>query len=246
MTIDFSRLHVLIVDDQMLVRSLVAQVLRTMGFAQENISQAVGGTFAKRTLEAKPINIVLCDVQMDPMNGLDVLKDLRCGRTNNPPNLPFVFLSGHPEKSNIVLAAQLHADGFIIKPPKPADMEKTLSMALTRPRPEMDPFAYQKIATGTAYDRYVFGELLDQASQLLDENGVPAHRAALNEVKPGSVLAQDLYNQTGQLLLQRGSEITKTQLRVLRQFSDRFGVKEIAICVEAAPDAASETAPPPA
>lgn len=231
MTVDFSRMRVLVVDDQMLVRSLVTQVLRVMGFLQENISQAVDGTFAKRTLEAKPIDIVLCDVQMEPMNGLDVLKDLRCGRTNNPPNLPFVFLSGHPEKSNIVIAAQLHTDGFIIKPPKPADMEKTLRQALGRQRPEIDPFAYYKIATGTMYDRHTFGVLIQQASQSLDEDGV---KAPLAVVQPGSVLARDLFNHTGQLLLQRGSAITKTQLQVLRQFPERFGVAEIAICAEPA------------
>lgn len=240
MTFDFSRLRALIVDDQMLVRTLVAQALRTMGFAPENLSQAVDGSFAKRTLEAKPIDIVLCDVQMEPMNGLDVLKDLRCGRTSNPPNLPFVFLSGHPEKSNIVIAAQLHADGFIIKPPKPVDMEKTLRLALTRPRPDIDPFSYYKVATGTAFDRHVFGELVTQASLLLDEDERPMQRLGLDAVKPGSRLARDLYNKTGQLLLLRGSEITRTQLRVLRQFPERFGVEAIEISCE--PD--SDLPPP--
>ena len=232
MSVDFSRLRALIVDDQMLVRTLVAQALRGMGFAPENLSQAVDGSFAKRTLEAKPIDIVLCDVQMEPMNGLDVLKDLRCGRTGNPPNLPFVFLSGHPEKSNIVIAAQLHADGFIIKPPKPVDMDKTLRLALTRPRPDIDPFSYYKVATGTAFDRHVFGELVTQASLPLDEDDMPMLRLGLAAVKPGSRLARNLYNKTGQLLLLRGSEITRTQLRVLRQFPERFGVDAIEISCE--------------
>ncbi|MNR43718.1 hypothetical protein D3C85_1623690 [compost metagenome] len=61
-------------------------------------------------------------------------------------------------------------------------------------------------------------------------------------MKPGSRLARDLYNKTGQLLLQRGSEITKTQLRVLRQFPERFGVDDIEISCE--PDS-DITSPPP-
>ena len=137
-------------------------------------------------------------------------------------------------------SAQLHADGFIIKPPKPADMEKTLRLALTRPRPDIDPFSYYKVATGTAFDRHVFGELVTQASLLLDEDDKPVQRLGLGAVKPGSRLARDLYNKTGQLLLQRGSEITKTQLRVLRQFPERFGVDDIEISCE--PD--SDHTPP--
>ena len=241
MTIDFSRLRVLIVDDQMLVRSLVAQALRVMGFLQENLSQAVDGTFAKRTLEAKPIDVVLCDIQMEPMNGLDLLKDLRCGRTNNPPDLPFVFLSGHPEKHIIMVAAQLHADGFIIKPPKPAEMEKNLRNALTRARPEINPFHYQSIATGTAYDRHVFGDLIRQVAAEIDMDG-ESMTQGLGTVVPGSILARDLFSKSGQLLLMRGSEITQTQLKALRQFADRFGVVEVVVRTDAGVRSATDSA----
>ena len=118
MALDLTKLRILVVDDQLLVRSLLTQSLKAMGVNPENIYQAIDGATAKRALDGKPVDLVLCDLQMEPMNGMDLLKEIRCGRTMNPPNMPFVFLSGHAEKQNIVLAAQLHADGFVIKPPQ--------------------------------------------------------------------------------------------------------------------------------
>jgi DNA-binding response OmpR family regulator len=229
MAVDFAKLRILVVDDQMLVRSLLTQSLKAMGVQADNIYQAIDGATAKRALDGKPVDLVLCDLQMEPMNGIDLLKDIRCGRTINPPNMPFVFLSGHAEKQNIVLAAQLHADGFVIKPPKPAELEKNILVAMSRVRPEPDPFAYFTIPTGTAHDKYVFGELLAAAARKVDEDGHPMETLALKDVQPGRVLAEDLYNKTGQLLLQRGCELTRTQLRVLLSYPERFGVKQVVL-----------------
>ena len=227
MTIDFPKLKILVVDDQMLVRSLLTQSLKAMGVSPDNIYQAVDGATAKRALDGKPVDIVLCDLQMEPMNGMDLLKEIRCGRTMNPPNMPFVFLSGHAEKHNI--AAQLHADGFVIKPPKPAELEKNISAAMQRARPEPDPFAYYAIPTGSAHDKFVFGEQLQAAARKVDEDGQPVETVALRDVQAGRILGEDLYNKTGQLLLQRGSELTITQLRVLLNYPDRFGVQKVVL-----------------
>ena len=130
---------------------------------------------------------MLCDVQMTPMNGMDLLKELRCGHTMNPSNLPFVFLSGHADRSNVVLASQLHADGFVVKPPKPADVEKAIVAAMQRKRPEIDPFSYYGVATGSEYDRKVFGRLFDAPA--LPE-APPGTAVSLLAVKAGSVLAR--------------------------------------------------------
>lgn len=229
MAIDLTKLRILVVDDQLLVRSLLTQSLKAMGVNPENIYQAIDGATAKRALDGKPVDLVLCDLQMEPMNGMDLLKEIRCGRTMNPPNMPFVFLSGHAEKQNIMLAAQLHADGFVIKPPKPAELEKNIQVAMSRARPEMDPFAYYLIATGTAHDRVVFGEKMAEAARKVDEDGHPMETLSLADVKAGRILGEDLYNKTGQLLLQRGSELTLTQLRVLRNYPDRFGVSKVVL-----------------
>ncbi|MFC3532980.1 response regulator [Vogesella facilis] len=229
MRVAYDKLRVLVVDDQMLVRTLIVRTLRELGVGEDNIYQAVDGATAKRALDAKMVDIVLCDLQMEPINGMDLLKEIRCGMTLNVSTLPFVFLSGHAEKNNIVLAARLHADGFIIKPPKPAELERHLQEALARPRPEADPFAYCTIPTGTRHDKHLFSELIAEAARQMDEDQTPVESVPLTEVKPGRILGADLHSQSGHLLLQRGASVTRTQLRVLSEFADRFGVSHMVL-----------------
>lgn len=225
-------LHILVVDDQMLVRSLLTQTLKSMGVPVEHIHHAVDGATAKRTLDVKRIDIVLCDLQMEPINGMDLLKEIRCGCTMNQSNMPFVFLSGHSERHNILLAAQLHADGFVIKPPKPAELEKKLLGAISSPRPEANPFIYYQVATGTPYDEHWFGERMRAAAAAVDSGSTPSRDVVLADVKPGDVLGADLYNQSGQLLLLRGAAITATQLKALREAPARFGVTVLQLQIQ--------------
>ncbi|WP_198414561.1 response regulator [Chromobacterium phragmitis] len=225
-SVDLARLRIMIVDDQTLVRTLISQALQSMGIKQEHIFQAADGTAAMRLLDIRMVDIVLCDVQMQPMNGMDLLKELRCGHTANVSNLPFVFLSGHADRTNVVLASQLHADGFVVKPPKPADVEKAIQVAMSRERPEIDPFSYYNVATGTEYDKKVFGRLFETRSPVSQEE--PEERClTLDKIKPGSLLTRDLRSRAGHLLLPRGATISANQLTVLRDYSERYGVAHI-------------------
>ncbi|RXZ43486.1 response regulator transcription factor [Crenobacter cavernae] len=237
--LDYSKLSILVVDDQTLVRSLLAQLLKGLGFAVDHVHQAVDGLSALRSLNVRAVDVVLCDISMLPLNGLDLLKELRMGRPlATPSNVPFIFLSGHAERHNVELAAGLDADGFVVKPPKPVDIEKALGFALTRPRPAPDPFRYTHIATGSEYDRShgfrlgVIGPALVLADDACFERARPQ---SLSDVGQDALLAEDLVSPTGRLLLRRGKRITAAQLAALRERPERFGVVELVIEDEDAP-----------
>jgi CheY-like chemotaxis protein len=232
MSVDFARLKVLVVDDQVLIRTLMSQALRNMGLRPEAILQAADGASAIRTLDIRQVDLVLCDIQMDGMDGIGLLKELRCGQTANPSNLPFIFLSGHADRTNVLAAARLHADGFIVKPPKPADVEKAIDLALTKPRPEADPFRYFSVATGGGHVRHLsqpHAATLLEPSAFEESRPIPGILLPLEGVKPGMVLARDLNNLSGHLLLPKGTRITATQLAALRNFRDRYGVSHLSV-----------------
>lgn len=231
MSTDFSQLRILVVDDQLLVRTLLGQVLRNIGFRPDGISQATDGNNALHVLAARRYDIILCDIQMDPINGMDLLKEVRCARTPNPPDVPFVFLSAHPERSTITLATQFHADGFIVKPPKPNDIEKNISAALQRQRPRIDPFHYLDIGTGSDYDLRNFErKMVPKQSQDIDRLLEYYHSTLpLGEVVPGAILAQDLLAADGRLLLPRGVRISKVHLDTLKKFHAQYGVDVVPV-----------------
>ena len=231
MSIDFSTLRIMVVDDQLLVRSLISQLLRSLGFRPDSISQGTDGNNALRILELRQFDIILCDIQMDPINGIDLLKAVRSARTPNRPEIPFVFLSGHPERPTIMMAAQFHADGFIVKPPKPSDIEKNLEVALTRPRPAIDPFHYVNIRTGSEYDLRNF-ERQTTPHQSRDLDMLLARfklDVPIEDAEPGNILAEDLLALDGRMLLSRGVRLTRVQLDILKRFQVQYGVHQIPI-----------------
>ncbi|WP_293766097.1 response regulator [uncultured Aquitalea sp.] len=235
MSIELGKLKVLVVDDQSLVRTLVSQALVSMGVKADLISQAPDGSTAMRVLGMRQVDLVLCDVEMQPMNGMDLLKEIRCAHTANPSNLPFIFLSGHADRNNIEVALKLNVDGFVVKPPKPVDVEKAIGLAMKRTRPDIDPFRYYEVDTGTDYDHKVFRRLFEMREQ--GEEAAQQETVTLLSARADSVLAADLRSKSGHLLLPRGAVISANQLAVLKDFSDRYGVTELII--EPVPDADS-------
>jgi DNA-binding NarL/FixJ family response regulator len=224
-----SQLRVLLVDDQSLVRTLVAQSLKAMGFRTELITQASDGAAALRLLEVREVDLVICDIEMRPMNGLDLLKALRCGQTLNAPNLPFLFLSAYSDRGNVEEAVKLQADDFIVKPPKPSDVERAIQQVMSRPRPPVYALSYHiaELPIGEVAHRQTGASSTDSP----DRVGL-VQEVELREVPIGALLAKDLFSTSGHLLLPAGGRITQTQLDALRAHNDRYEVSCIAIVVE--------------
>src|SRR4051812_14848506 len=89
--------RILVVDDQLMIRTIVKRLVSNLGFVK--ISDAEDGNDAMlQMLSAKP-DLVVCDIFMEPMNGLDLLKQVRTGKAAVPRNLPFALLTSHGEDS---------------------------------------------------------------------------------------------------------------------------------------------------
>lgn len=231
MTIDFSSLRILVVDDQALVRALISQILRTIGFVASSISQSTDGIHAIKTLNIRSFDLIICDLHMEALDGMDLLKEIRCGRTQNVPNLPFIFLSAHPERPTIMQAVDLSADGFIVKPPKPTDIEKKIEDALKHTRPPVDPLRYLSVSTGSVHDHKTYGTSLAPPQSHDLDRLLEQHQTIepLASVKPGVLLAQDLHAKDGKTLLPRGMQMTQMHLDVLSRYHALYGINALPI-----------------
>lgn len=106
---------VLVVDDSATVRQQVAQALGQAGFT---VLEAVDGVDGAAKIEATPdLALVLCDVNMPRMNGLDMVETLKvAGRSST---LPIVMLTTEGDPALVARAKQSGAKGWIVKPFKP-------------------------------------------------------------------------------------------------------------------------------
>jgi YesN/AraC family two-component response regulator len=100
----------LVVDDSATMRQLIAMILRKMGYAK--ISDAANGKIALERLESDSPDIVLTDINMPEMDGLEFIEKARA----KYPKLPIVILSSFGDDAIRDNGLQLGANGYLTKP----------------------------------------------------------------------------------------------------------------------------------
>jgi len=101
----------LVVDDEPINRDLMSRRLTKRGFG---VSLAANGKEAIAWIECNPVDLVLLDVEMPGMNGLEVLKALR--KTHTPAQLPVIMVTGKSSSEDIVMALEAGANDYVTKP----------------------------------------------------------------------------------------------------------------------------------
>ena len=123
--------RILIVDDDPTVRQFVDLILTQHGY---NISSAATPDTAMQILGRESFGLVLLDIRMPGMSGLDILRLMRA-RQNRPKIL---MMTAQRDPGTIMQAIEQGADGYLIKPFKPLDLLKRVD-AIMRPSPAKPP-----------------------------------------------------------------------------------------------------------
>jgi two-component system, chemotaxis family, chemotaxis protein CheY len=105
---------ILVVDDMMTMRKIVAKACKDLGY--QNIADASDGAKAWEALNnsTEPIGLIISDWNMPNASGLDFLKRVRT--SSKYGKLPFIMVTAESEQSQIVEAAAAGVSGYIIKP----------------------------------------------------------------------------------------------------------------------------------
>jgi len=122
---------VLVVDDDPNLREVVSYALQRAGFSVRTVRD---GREALAEVDRLPPDLVVLDVMMPELDGLEVCKRLRArGR------LPIVFLSSRDEEVDRVLGLELGGDDYITKPFSTRELVARVRAVLRRAAPPDDP-----------------------------------------------------------------------------------------------------------
>jgi two-component system chemotaxis response regulator CheY len=113
-------LKFLIVDDFSTMRRIVRGLLKEMGC--NNAEEAEDGAVALAAMKVQKFDFVVCDINMPNMNGFDFLKAVRADESLK--HIPVLMVTAEARKEDIVLAAQIGASGYIVKPFTKATLEE--------------------------------------------------------------------------------------------------------------------------
>jgi two-component system, chemotaxis family, chemotaxis protein CheY len=103
---------ILIVDDYSRMLRIIRNLLRSLGY--EQVEEASDGASALEKLRQKPFNLVISDWNMEPMSGLELLREVRADPTL--AKLPFIMVTAEARAAKIAEAERAGVSGYIIKP----------------------------------------------------------------------------------------------------------------------------------
>jgi two-component system chemotaxis response regulator CheY len=109
-----SEIRALIVDDSSVMRKIVERSLRQAGLDPLIVYEAGSGTEGLEVLRAKQVDLILSDINMPSMDGLEFLRQIR--DQNLAPGIPVVMITTESSEEHVKQAITAGAQGYIRKP----------------------------------------------------------------------------------------------------------------------------------
>ncbi|HZA75302.1 MAG TPA: response regulator transcription factor [Acidimicrobiales bacterium] len=137
---------VLVVDDEPKIVEVVGDYLRSAGFS---VTTAADGEGAVASARARPPDLVLLDLGLPGLDGLDVARELR-----RASPVPIIMLTARGEEADRVLGLELGADDYLVKPFSPRELLARVRAVLRRTE-----------GLQTERERFVVGEVVVDTSR---------------------------------------------------------------------------------
>jgi two-component system OmpR family response regulator len=118
--------HVLLVDDDPEIRSLVADYLQQHGLTVTTVADGRG---MRAALAEQPADILLLDIMLPEDDGLTLCREIRATRS-----LPIILLTALAEESDRVVGLEMGADDYLVKPFSPRELLARIRAVLRRSR----------------------------------------------------------------------------------------------------------------
>ena len=146
--------RVLVVDDEKSIRTIVEYALKDGGF---DVVSASRGDDALEIVEREPIDLVVLDLMLPGLDGMEVCRRIRAHR-----NVPIIMLSARGDEVDKVLGLEMGADDYVTKPFSPRELVSRVKANLRR----------AKVATTTTEDPIRVGDLeVDPAARTVMRDG---------------------------------------------------------------------------
>lgn len=125
---DIKRARIVVVEDEKIMSTFILGNLRRIGIL-DLYAFDEGATALREVVKLKP-DLILTDVHMHPMGGIEFVRQLRASANNRIANTPVIFLSADSSASTVGEALPLGVAGYIVKPPNMTALATKIEQAL--------------------------------------------------------------------------------------------------------------------
>jgi two-component system, chemotaxis family, chemotaxis protein CheY len=128
----YDLLRILLVDDNHYMRVLLAEILRAIGV--KDIHEANDGAEALQAMRNHAVDIVMTDLSMQPLDGIDFVRLLRNSPDSPNPMVPVIMITGHSTMARVAEARDAGVNEFLAKPLTARGVVERLSQVVENPR----------------------------------------------------------------------------------------------------------------
>jgi CheY-like chemotaxis protein len=127
---DMRSARVVVVEDEAIMQTFILNSLRRLGIL-DLYAFNDGATALREVVKLKP-DLVLTDVHMQPVGGIEFVRQLRGLPNNQISNTRVIFLSADSSMSTVGEALPLGVSGYLVKPPNLAALSAKIEAALKK------------------------------------------------------------------------------------------------------------------
>ncbi len=119
-------MNVLIVDDYKTMLRIIRNLLKQLGF--NNVDEATDGSMALQMLRVGNYGLIISDWNMEPMTGLQLLREVRADPRLKP--VPFIMVTAESKSENVIAAKEAGVSNYIVKPFNAETLKTKMSSVL--------------------------------------------------------------------------------------------------------------------
>lgn len=137
---------ILVADDDPFQRRLVRHTLNSIGY--KDIEEADSGLAALKMVKSADYSLIFTDVEMPGINGLELLQQIRCGKTLTRRETRTIIFTSFSNMAVLHAAIALDVNGFLAKPLKTGTLRDNIRKAINETMHLKPESAYQSVNTG--------------------------------------------------------------------------------------------------
>ena len=133
-------LRIMIVDDNAHMRTLLVEILRAIGV--RHVVEAPDGSAAMNAMRTQQVDIVISDLAMRPMDGIEFVRRLRTSPDSPSPLVPVIMITGHSTTARVAEARDVGVNEILSKPVTAKGVLDRLGRVIEHPRTFVRSAAY--------------------------------------------------------------------------------------------------------
>jgi EAL domain-containing protein (putative c-di-GMP-specific phosphodiesterase class I)/DNA-binding response OmpR family regulator len=211
-------MRILVVEDDKFVRGIIVRILNDLRFTQvTDIDSAVEALIL---LGKHTFDLIVTDVDMPGMNGLELMQLIRTGKTHAKADMRILVLTGHSNTQLMSVALALDVNGILVKPIVPATLYAKIETAMTEKLRLRSPLAYQSVMTRLPNLPSAVASkeaAVANAAKPAAEPSVKVKQVELRELMPNMILRDNVFAQDGTLLMSTGRVVNEVSINRLNE-----------------------------